>query len=497
MIGINYKKWITVLIIIIFNIKLSIVKGQTISVCQGDTISLKAGSFRGNIQWQETSDSLTWNDIAGAIYQPYKIKVVTSKYYRAKVTEGTCRPVYSDIKKVNIGLEATATSNGPICAGSQLILTGGPDGMTDYSWTGPNSFKSNEQSPIVSTNATTIMSGTYTLKVTGTGGCNGTISIAVLVTDKPQPPTIGTITSTSYSIKWNWKPVNGAISYYYNTVNDIGTATNNGNYTFYNQTDLKCNTPYTLYVWAVISGCTSDAGVLKFNTTCCVSPNCGTIVDSRDGQTYSTIMFGNECWMAQNLNYGRFIKTDSGQTSGHIKYCYNNDINNCEIYGGLYEWPNLTDFADHPGCDGTGESQPACTNPIQGLCPSGWHIPSQMEWTYLERHLGSCPEDFPYDDTTRGAFGCDEGDKILPNGCSGFSALLAGRGHKPSFSLMGEAATFWASFEYLQLPQGWYGWGRYVWPSAMPHQIYRNASSEGVGGYMGGFAYSVRCVKDG
>jgi gliding motility-associated-like protein len=76
---------------------------------------------------------------------------------------------------------ATASNNGPLCVGSPLNLTGGPAGMTTYSWTGPNSFTSNQRSPQVSTAATAAMAGKYILTVTNANGCRDTASTRAYV----------------------------------------------------------------------------------------------------------------------------------------------------------------------------------------------------------------------------------------------------------------------------------------------------------------------------
>ena len=78
----------------------------------------------------------------------------------------------------------TAGSNSPICAGFTLNLTGNPSGMTSYSWTGPNGFASTTQSPSIS-NALVAASGTYTLTVTNSNGCNGSATTTVVVNPKP------------------------------------------------------------------------------------------------------------------------------------------------------------------------------------------------------------------------------------------------------------------------------------------------------------------------
>jgi uncharacterized protein (TIGR02145 family) len=76
--------------------------------------------------------------------------------------------------------------------------------------------------------------------------------------------------------------------------------------------------------------------------------------DSRDGKTYSTVIIGTQCWMAQNLNY---------QTGN--SWCYNDNTLYCNTYGRLYDWQTAL-----------------------GACPSGWHLPSDAEWTILANFLG-------------------------------------------------------------------------------------------------------------
>ena len=138
-----------------------------------------------------------------------------------------------------------ASSNSPICIGNNLNLTA--SGGTNYSWTGPNGFSSTLQNPQI-TNATGANSGDYTCVITGTGGCDGSNTISIIVGDsiKPIPnlanlpdingdcntiistiPTAtdncaGTITGTTtdpltyslpgtYTINWNYNDGNGNI----------------------------------------------------------------------------------------------------------------------------------------------------------------------------------------------------------------------------------------------------------------------------------------------
>ncbi|HVN57340.1 MAG TPA: hypothetical protein VMT63_03495, partial [Bacteroidales bacterium] len=87
-------------------------------------------------------------------------------------------------------LVATASSNSPVCETGTINLSGGPNGMTSYSWTGPNGFTSTLQNPTIAT-ATLAMGGVYTLTITNASGCTGTANTNVTITPK------NTITLTS------------------------------------------------------------------------------------------------------------------------------------------------------------------------------------------------------------------------------------------------------------------------------------------------------------
>jgi PKD repeat protein len=85
---------------------------------------------------------------------------------------------------VNPAPTATASSNSPVDEGATIELYGGPNGMSSYSWSGPNGFSSPLQNPTIP-NATTAMSGTYTLTVTDANGCQDDASTDVEVTTAP------------------------------------------------------------------------------------------------------------------------------------------------------------------------------------------------------------------------------------------------------------------------------------------------------------------------
>ncbi|MBN2665872.1 MAG: gliding motility-associated C-terminal domain-containing protein [Bacteroidales bacterium] len=122
-----------------------------------------------------------WLDAAATIPFATPQTAGSGTYY----IKGTIAAGCFDIKPVQVTVNpsplATASNDGPVCAGSPLSLTGGPTGMKSYLWTGPNGFTSTQRSPVVSSSATLPMAGVYTLMVTNGSDCIDTATTRVYV----------------------------------------------------------------------------------------------------------------------------------------------------------------------------------------------------------------------------------------------------------------------------------------------------------------------------
>ncbi len=139
---------------------------------------------------------------------------------------------------------------------------------------------------------------------------------------------------------------------------------------------------------------------------------CGTDqVKDADGNRYDTVRIASQCWMAENLNVGQQIQgtTDQTDNSQIEKYCYDNDPNNCVTNGGLYQQNEMMQYSTTGGA--------------QGICPTGWHIPTDWEWKVLELNLGMTQSEADEEGVFRGT---DQGEQIKMGGSSGFQALLSG-----------------------------------------------------------------------
>jgi uncharacterized protein (TIGR02145 family) len=130
------------------------------------------------------------------------------------------------------------------------------------------------------------------------------------------------------------------------------------------------------YEYTNAYGCHSVAGPVVIHVVP-KSFTCGSdFNDPRDGQVYTTTLIGGRCWMTRNLNYGQELGWLEPPTDNCIdeKACHPAD-QGCTLYGGFYAWNELMRYDR--------------TYMNQGLCPSGWRIPSAQEWDAMLYALGT------------------------------------------------------------------------------------------------------------
>jgi uncharacterized protein (TIGR02145 family) len=196
--------------------------------------------------------------------------------------------------------------------------------------------------------------------------------------------------------------------------------------------------------------------------------NCGEV--TYEGQLYHTVIIGSQCWMSENLNVGTRINGSSNQSNNGVieKYCYNNGDDNCDAYGGLYQWNEMMNYSIVAG--------------VQGICPVGWHLPTRSEWSTLIGYLDG--EDIA-GGKMKSLGGWDSPNTGATNS-SGFSALPGGfRSTSGNFSGSTERGDFWSSTEDSSPNTDAYFY----------HLDYNNENIVDVSNnkYIGN---SVRCIKD-
>jgi uncharacterized protein (TIGR02145 family) len=192
------------------------------------------------------------------------------------------------------------------------------------------------------------------------------------------------------------------------------------------------------------------------------------------GQTYHTVQIGSQCWLVENLNVGTMIDSMQDQTNNGVieKYCYGDDPANCATYGGLYQWGEAVQYKN--GATNTDSANPAFSGNVQGICPSGWHIPTLNEFDTLAVIVN-------LDGNALKVIGQDN----ISTDTSGFSALLAGyRDGGGYFYGFGGYAGFWSSTG----DGAGYAYGMDLAYHGKRVYVY----------YYGvkAYGYNVRCVKD-
>ncbi len=209
------------------------------------------------------------------------------------------------------------------------------------------------------------------------------------------------------------------------------------------------------YTYQNTYGCEATKQSLIHSFTHSLIPCGSPFTDIRDGKTYPTVQIGTQCWFQKNLEYGLTIPDNIPQTDNCIPEKYNCQLSivNCQL--SVYQWDELMTYQTAEGS--------------QGLCPPGWHVPTEADWTVLFNfYQGASRAGRPLQDTV----------------INGFKALMSGVFYSQSFPNYEDFATIlWSSTTYgsdRALAHGMNTWNFSV-------SLYPALRSNGFG---------VRCLKD-
>ena len=149
-------------------------------------------------------------------------------------------------------------------------------------------------------------------------------------------------------------------------------------------TELYPDTKYYVRAYATNSYGTSYGESVDFKTDFCGA----SFTDARDGTLYGTVQIGDQCWLKEDLKYLPEVYPASSASYTEARYHvygYDGtditeavDTDNYHNYGVLYNW--------HAAMNGE-ESSSANPSGVQGVCPAGWHLPSDAEWTQMLNYL--------------------------------------------------------------------------------------------------------------
>ena len=217
---------------------------------------------------------------------------------------------------------------------------------------------------------------------------------------------------------------------------------------------------------------------------------CGSQISDYDGNIYETVNIGNQCWITRNLKVTHYpngivipLVTDDtawenlSDNGIDDAMCYynNNTGSEADIYGALYTW------AAAMGDNATSSS--ANPSGVQGICPTGWHLPSDDEWIELMNFLG-------YNSGCKLAGNSElwnNGDLKLNSdfGETGFSAVPSGSriSYSGSFEYLNREAHFWSATENSSENANF----RFISYTGRALGAFNELKSDGV---------SIRCIKD-
>ncbi|MFC4872039.1 fibrobacter succinogenes major paralogous domain-containing protein [Negadavirga shengliensis] len=200
------------------------------------------------------------------------------------------------------------------------------------------------------------------------------------------------------------------------------------------------------------------------------------IVRDIDGNVYHPIRIGTQIWMIENLKATKF---NDGTRISHVKnnqewlrhnrlrapaYAeYDNTPSNAHSYGRLYNWHVLGN--------------------VKNICPSGWHVPSDVEWEILINYLGGVSE--AGRKLKEAGITHWKSPNTGGNNISGFTALPSGKRQASDgkFSGFGEEGLWWSKTEITN-------------ELASAFQLYYDYSGMGVLGWNKGAGFCIRCIKD-
>ena len=262
--------------------------------------------------------------------------------------------------------------------------------------------------------------------------------------------------------------------------------------------NLSEGTTYYVRAYAVNSVGTAYGNQVSFTTTTSPDvqpcPGAATVTDY-DGNVYNTVQIGDQCWTRENLRVTHYsdgtpIPAGGDNYSYTAPYYYDYSSSGIPLSerGYLYNWPAAMHGA---------ASSSAVPSGVQGVCPVGWHLPSDAEWTLLTDYVGSVPE-YQCGGSSGNiakalasiawwesySFECCPGDQsVTANNATGFSAVPAGYCNGSSFFYAGNDAYFWSATQGSS-------YGAYY------RGLYYNSAYVSRGGDYKNYGFSVRCLRD-
>jgi uncharacterized protein (TIGR02145 family) len=459
-----------------------------------------------------------------------------------KVSNGDSTTVYGPYTvttgdNVTLSLTSTGNENVSLCGGTSVsaTYTATPSNGTDnytYSWNSGTAGTANTYtatytatgSYTVTCSATHTDGYTLTATATTTVGNSGT-AVTMGLCDDYLTVTVKSVSGSPNAISWGDGETGTSVTA--NTTSH--TYSTSGTYTITASNSSGCTATYTM---ALAPHTTCNLSQMTTSSLLSNERGSSTAIDSvsdHEGNWYEVVQIGTQCWLKENLRTttspttGTYLVNTAGKTGNSssrfngskVAHWYMNDSTTYapKGYGLLYNWcaamdtANSSSYVEVP-TSSTGNSSSfyfAPTGNHRGICPKGWHLPSDTEWNTMEDTVSGSDWQASYETSTgfRGSHagklstGCDwttntnttanaPGDySNNKRNSSGFAAVPAGY-FTTSFYYAGGYAYFWSSSQHSSYPysNAWYR----ILDSSLAG-VSRNKNTKNYG-------YSVRCLRD-
>ncbi len=359
-----------------------------------------AGTF-ANLPWANGNDKFLKVEMdaqGGTNYQPMGTTQLVSMPYamaagslregallygnsgqQYQLTIGINGPTWTCYPPVTVANAGADQLN--VC-GSSVTLAGNSPSNGTATWgmiSGAGGSLGTANAP--STTFAGVRGNSYNLRYSITNACGSStdtvaVSLAPTTTVANAGPDQLNLTGTTATLAAN-TPATGETGSWSILTGSGGSLNSNSNpsATFTKGTDSA----YTL-VWTITGPCGISRDTVNLLFPAPIGPNCGQSI-SYAGENYSIVSIGNQCWLNRNLNVGTMVNGTANQTNNGIieKYCYNNTM--CSSHGGLYQWAEAVQYQN--GASNTTSLSFPFSGNVKGICPTGWHIPSDAEFCTL------------------------------------------------------------------------------------------------------------------
>jgi hypothetical protein len=281
-----------------------------------------------------------------------------------------------------------------VCEGANSIVYSVPAiaNATGYIWeySGSGVLISGTTNSVTLDFADGATSGMLTVK--GSNLCGqGQVSpdFEITVSSAPVAPIAGTHSPSATVITWNWSPVPGASGYRVNTSNDYSGATDLGTATNHTQSNLTCETTYSLFVWSYNECGQSEAANFSQTTASCefvcgnimtVAHSAGSVAPETKSVNYGTVLTSltgtNKCWITQNLGADNLPAsgTDASEASAGWYWQFN------RLQGYKHDGVTRTPSTSWISSITELANWSSSNDPCRSLLGIGWRIPTLTEW---------------------------------------------------------------------------------------------------------------------